>query len=78
MKKTTTIENVSGATLRTFNAIERVVYTRHIIRCSTCGNEEEFNEGDAMDAATWFQMCGWKVKGDRAKCPNHCRGRCTY
>lgn len=78
MKKTTTIENTSAASLRTLNAIERNVYTRHIIRCSTCGNEDEFNEGDAMDAAVWFQMCGWKVSNGRAKCPNYSRGRCRY
>lgn len=72
MKKTTTIENTSAASLRTLNNLERHVYTRHVIRCHKCGHTDDFHEGDSMDAAAWFQMVGWKVRGEKAKCPKHC------
>jgi hypothetical protein len=68
MKKTTTIENTSSAQLRTLSKFEAVINTRHTIECDKCGYRDEFNEGDSMDAAAWFQMVGWMVRGGRAKC----------
>lgn len=73
MKKTTTIENASAATLRTLQQLEEAIHTQHVIRCHKCGSSDEFNEGDPLDAAAWFQMVGWKARGGRVKCPSCAR-----
>lgn len=73
MKVTKTIENASDATLRTLQKLEEAIHTQHIIRCSKCGGSDEYNEGDAFEAASWFQMCGWTVRGGHAKCPECAR-----
>jgi len=70
MKKTTTIENLSAARLRALQRLEELTHTRHIIHCGKCGSGDEFNEGDSMDAAAWFEMIGWQVRAGQAKCPN--------
>lgn len=65
MKKTTTIENVSRAEREAFERLAATIHTRHVIRCNKCDASDEFNEGDSLDAAAWFQMIGWTANRAR-------------
>jgi hypothetical protein len=67
---TRTIEGVDKKLRRKLKQMQDVITTRHIIRCDKCGAHDEYNEGDSFEAASWFEMNGWRVRAGVVKCPD--------